>query len=90
MLKLLFSRSISLSWRWLPVNFQWKYLLRKSYHIKALDIFQFHRVHELFYVAVLANRRVCPIAIECIKPLVLIAQLPKVVDIHGHSSLTGM
>ena len=58
--------------------------------IKSLDIFQFHLVHELFCVSVPANRRVYPIEIECIKPLILIAQLPKVVYIHGHFSLTGI
>jgi hypothetical protein len=30
--KLFLSRSISLSWRWLPMNFQRKYFVRKSYH----------------------------------------------------------
>ena len=43
---------------------------------KSPDIFQVHLMHELFDVAVLANRRVCPIAVECIKPLVLVAQGP--------------
>ena len=58
--------------------------------IKSLDIFQFHVVHELLCVAVPANRRVYPIEIKCIKPLILIAQLPKIVYIHGHFSLTGI
>jgi hypothetical protein len=40
--------------------------------IKPLDIFQLHLVHELFCVAVLRNRRVYPIAIECSKPPILI------------------
>jgi hypothetical protein len=31
-----------------------------------------------------------PIEIECTKPLILIAQLPKVVYIHGHFSLMGI
>jgi len=53
--------------------------------IKSLDIFKVHLMHELFDVVVLANRRVYPIAVECIKPLVLVVQGPKVVDIHGHS-----
>ena len=52
--------------------------------MKALDIFQFYLVHELFCVAVLRNRRVYPIAIECIKPPILIAQIPKAVYVHGH------
>ena len=57
---------------------------------KSPDIFQVHLMHELFDVAVLANRRVYPMSVECIKPLVLVAQGPKVVDIHGHFSLTGI
>jgi hypothetical protein len=58
--------------------------------MKALDIFQFYLVHELFCVAVLRNRRVYPIAIECIKPPILIAQIPKAVYVHGHFSWTGI
>src|SRR5580693_1995383 len=57
---------------------------------KSPDIFQVHLMHELFDVAVLANRRVYPMSVECIKPLVLVAQGPQVVDIHGHFSLTGI
>jgi len=52
--------------------------------IKSLDIFQFYPVHELFCVAVLRNRRVFPIAIVCIQPPILVAQLPKAVYVVGH------
>jgi len=45
--------------------------------IKSLDIFQFHFVYELFCIAVPANRRVYPIEIECTKPLIFIAQPPR-------------
>jgi|HubBroStandDraft_3_1064219.scaffolds.fasta_scaffold1189583_1 hypothetical protein len=41
-----------------------------------LDLSQFRLGHEWFDVPVLANRWFYPIAIECIKPLVLIAQSP--------------
>src|SRR5580692_5539747 len=91
--KLFLSRSISLWWRWLAMNFQRKYRLRKSYPslgLKSLDIFQFYLVHALFCVAVLRNRRGYPVAIECIKPPILIAQIPKAVYVHNHCSWTGI
>ena len=58
--------------------------------IKSPDILQFYPVHELFGVAVLRNRRGYPIAIERIKPPILIAELPRAVYVHRHFSWTGI
>lgn len=58
--------------------------------IKSPDIFQSYAVHELFGVEDLRNSRGYPIAIECIQPPILIAQIPVAVYVHGYFSRTDI